>query len=532
MGTPQHRMNRWESAGWLRWVGAALLLLGTFAHAMTAPLDHNEHMYLSAAILARDYTLYTDFAFLQMPYFPLLTQLFFSATSTEYYVLWGRIWSWGLTGTTAVMLLLVLRGRVGTTWVAWSVLPLFLLNQTLLKVQSESSNYVLPMAASVLAFVLIAPVLEGRVQPCWQTMGAGLALALATGTKLYYLVCFVPFGLVLLAFPREKPWWERVVGQCVPFMFGGIVGMVPISWFLLRDPQAFWFNNVGYHTTNALWRAQQEFPGMGMVGKLKFLFRLVFATPSNLIIPGMAIMGWILVLEWCSSQLRGASDGPGMLAPTTLLSLLLALMTFAAALVPSPVMIQYFAMPLPFMLLFLCGISARLESRDARRRHVILLTVLLGVTVVFGGKSLGVTLWQCIHPERWEGIAIHRASQELRAIVGEGRKMGGRIATLSPLYALESGLTIYPELATGPFLYRVGDLLDDPQRFKGTSPTRICAFLMGSPPDAIVVGFEDEAFLEQPLHACAEQMGYVPYPQWLRGRGIIYLPPSPPSHAP
>ena len=48
-------------------------------------------------------------------------------------------------------------------------------------------------------------------------------------------------------------------------------------------------------------------------------------------------------------------------------------------------------------------------------------------------------------------------------VIGKQNKHG-KIATLSPLYAIEANLPIYHELATGPFLYRVGDLLRPEQR--------------------------------------------------------------------
>jgi hypothetical protein len=41
-----------------------------------------------------------------------------------------------------------------------------------------------------------------------------------------------------------------------------------------------------------------------------------------------------------------------------------------------------------------------------------------------------------------------------------------RVATLFPLYPLEAGLRIYPELATGGFAYRVAGLIENNQREK------------------------------------------------------------------
>jgi hypothetical protein len=74
-----------------------------------------------------------------------------------------------------------------------------------------------------------------------------------------------------------------------------------------------------------------------------------------------------------------------------------------------------------------------------------------------------------------------------------------KIATLSPLFVIESNLPIYSELSTGPFLYRVGDLLTPEQRnrFVGTSPKSIGYLFAEDPPAAILIGFEGA--LDKPL---------------------------------
>ena len=92
----------------------------------------------------------------------------------------------------------------------------------------------------------------------------------------------------------------------------------------------------------------------------------------------------------------------------------------------------------------------------------------------------------------WSGLKIHSAAQEIQDELRQ-RDKNGKLATLAPLYAIEADIPIYPELATGPFLYRVGDLLDAEQRekFIAVSPETIAKFFDSDPPDAIFVGFED-----------------------------------------
>ncbi len=84
-----------------------------------------------------------------------------------------------------------------------------------------------------------------------------------------------------------------------------------------------------------------------------------------------------------------------------------------------------------------------------------------------------------------------------------------KIATLSPLFVIESNLPIYLELSTGPFLYRIGDLLTTEQRnnYKGTSYNNLSQFLEKDKPVAILTGFEGT--LDYPFIDFATKNNYL-----------------------
>jgi hypothetical protein len=108
-------------------------------------------------------------------------------------------------------------------------------------------------------------------------------------------------------------------------------------------------------------------------------------------------------------------------------------------------------------------------------------------------------------------------------LVESGVDTQRKVATLSPLFAVEARLPIYPELATGPFLYRVGDLIPPEQRkrFVATSPRSVGALLAADPPGAIVVGVEGD--LDDPLVEYASAPGYRKVPGTGRS-GQLYVP--------
>src|SRR6478672_3820521 len=60
------------------------------AHILTAPFDHDEHMYVTAGVLWPSHRLYSDFLFLQMPYLPMVYAGVFNATGAERLLLTAR----------------------------------------------------------------------------------------------------------------------------------------------------------------------------------------------------------------------------------------------------------------------------------------------------------------------------------------------------------------------------------------------------------------------------------------------------------
>jgi hypothetical protein len=129
------------------------------------------------------------------------------------------------------------------------------------------------------------------------------------------------------------------------------------------------------------------------------------------------------------------------------------------------------------------------------------------------------------HRDRWSGLHVHDVAMNLRNVLAD-RPAGTdyKTATLSPLFVIESNLPIYPELSTGPFLYRIGDVLtpEDRDRFMGTSPRSIDGLFNDDPPVAILVGFEGT--LDDPLfeYAIANSYTKVDVPGFA---GKVYVRP-------
>ena len=131
-------------------------------------------------------------------------------------------------------------------------------------------------------------------------------------------------------------------------------------------------------------------------------------------------------------------------------------------------------------------------------------------------------------------MQVHELATNIRQLVPEGRVLG-----LESMVPLEAGLDAYPFTATGPFSWRTSLLLTPERRaeYQVTSPDELTALLKTTPPDAILVGFEepnpgferkDMGGLETPFSEFAANNGYraerLEAPFWPRGLTLWVRP--------
>ena len=64
-----------------------ILLSGIFSYMMISHRWYDENMYISAGELIQNNSLYKDFAFLQMPYLPIVYGAIFKLMGTSYHLL-------------------------------------------------------------------------------------------------------------------------------------------------------------------------------------------------------------------------------------------------------------------------------------------------------------------------------------------------------------------------------------------------------------------------------------------------------------
>ena len=487
---------------------AAALAFGIFSMTVYNRA-HNEQMYVAAGyLLAQGQRLYRDFAFVQMPYAPWSYALFYGITGGVAgggdYLLKAKLLNFAWMGLAAGLLLMRARRASQDIVLALLLLVFFWANYYLLRATIEASNYALPIACALAAYVIWLRGVEGRMNYALACGLTGLALALAVGAKLYYAALALPFGVALLLYPRTLTLGKRLTHGLLPMMGGGIVGLLPVFYYATRDSDRFYFNNLGYHLLNTQWRLANGFDES--LGLKLDTARDLLANPNYLVLE--LWLAAALLLWWSEGD---PHERPRHLpAPGVMLAGLASLTTLVTAFSPTPLFPQYFAMPVPFLLLWMAEVFGQIGNR-ARR-------VLIGLALVCARAAI-LPVWprhtqtyaRFWRGEPWSGEVAAVESRLIHQAIeanGAGDGMPPKLATLSPILALEAGMDFYPELATGSFVLRVGDLLSPEQRarYVATSPSTLAALLDAEPPAAILIGDEGDA--ETPLRQYAEQHDY------------------------
>lgn len=489
--------------GWF-FIGVLLFaIVGDFAKIMTH-FNHNEHMYITAGVLvSQNKVLYRDFAYLQMPYLPLLYGGLYQLLGIDsHYYLAGKLVSFLALAGSAWVLFLITRRVLGESNIASGLAALFLLNMSIVGPAREVSNYILPVFLSFLAVFLFESAHQQPNKQPLLMMLAGLMLAFAVGVKLTYAAIVFPFlaviGLQMLL--NSKLFLTTIARQFLPLLAGLWIGLLPIAGFIIRDPAVFIFNNWGYHTINTQWRFLTGYTGtMSLSSKLIFAGETFLKTDNLILLSGVTLGVAFSLLDF--RRTKKISMG-------LVLALFLFITGILTALAPTPSFSQYYTIPISFLFILLVySWGVKINGTFRPQRMAILFMVLASLVNV--GMAYIESISDLRYREKWSALYIHDVSTKIRKVLHQkDAGMVSKVATLSPLFAVEAGLPIYPELASGPFLYRVGDLLTAEQRnyLIASSPNTIKLLFETDPPIAILTSFYGE--LERPLVEFALQNGY------------------------
>ena len=480
-----------------------MLVVGAVLAGVALPreVDHDEHQFVASGVLLARHGLlpYRDYPYFHLPNLVYLYGLINLVAASP--LLAGRMASLGFA--------LLSLGLV--YWLVWSELEKA---EPLLRVSMAGSAVVL-MAFSPLSFYtvgrawnhdaavalfLLALVLgraAGKRSSAWQLVGAGLAAGLAVGTRLSFAPAALGLALVILVWTKRDDLARSTQGLA-QYALGGALGLVPTLVLAWSAPRAFIFGNFEYAALNTLYRQAMGFTtAMDLTGKMQFVLSEVLLEPRGAF---LFVSFAVFLAAEAIHLFRFPRDGQRVaLAIGVLFPFLL-----WGALAPTPSWFQYFYMLVPFAAVATVLSAMRLYLGRRQWPLGAAWVILAALAVTWLSRSEVSSVRSLLRPDAWSPTAVRKVGSRI------AQETRGPVLTLSPIYALEGGLPVYEQFASGPFAWRVSSLVPSAARatLHMVSPEELEAVLTARPPAGILVGREAE--LEGWFLAYAKANDYHP----------------------
>jgi len=489
-------------------IGLVILAAALLASSMTKEVSRDEHMYCTAgALLARGEMVYEDFSYpAQLPYHPLLLAALYRGLGTTHYLLVGRLVSTTCDILVIVLILLIYRSMFGPTrsegmLFGLAAAVLYAFNPLVDYAAGYAWNHDVVILCVVLALWIFLTTDFRRPSRFWRVAVIGALLTFATCMRITTALIALLFLAAL--FGAAGGSFRNRSGTALPFSLAALVVLIwPLS-VIARAPQAVRLNLVEIPALYGRWLHE-----IGMAYSKISLTLAALVTPSCLLLLALAgCLAWIMYRERSNLEKHER--------PKALLTALLPLVFLVIAYIPPTMWQQYLAVPVPFIVIAfawpLAALRRHAETPNGRGRYKVIGYV-VGAAAVLSIVIYPTTLYRSIFalvPERWTPVTLHKVSTEIAEKVTEPRL----VLTLGPLYALEGGCDIYPEMAAGSIIYRVADRMSPEARriTKTVAPGSLDALLTERLPSAVITGIEPSyfTFLEDPLRQ------WVP-PDWRR----------------
>ena len=418
-----------------RWFAAALLLF--VALALMMPANHDEGQYVAAAhFVAKGLLPYRDFPYLQTPLQPYLI-------APLAYVAPGWLFMLArLTNALAMALAALFLARTavhlsGRAIAGPLVVVAFVSIDAVQFGASVARNDALPLVffAAALERLFAANLISGQ-----RAAQAGLLLALAASTKISYAL---PAAAVAFqAMYHSRNFDRREVFALLGAM---LAGGLPILLFLALQTKTFIFGAYNY-SIDAV-NAWQQLSGTSEL--LEWPVRI--RRTVEFLARGPALLMLILV----AISVGGVRNRADLRPLGVSLSVVLAACILAAVL-PTPAYRQYIVPVVPPLVLMVALRGEALLDwlRPGRAMRSVTAAVLIASLGFGSARSVSYALNR---PLDRRPLAIERQAHEIgRHGLTHG---GGAIAGLDPLLLVDSGLDFDPRFASGPFLFRAGNLI-------------------------------------------------------------------------
>ncbi len=345
------------------------------------------------------------------------------------------------------------------------------------------------LAVVISFWLFITTDFKGKAGP-WRLFIIGGILTFATCMRITTALILLVFFIFILA--KSTGNLKQRCRTALPYVFGTFIALIWPFWTITQSPKAFFINIYRIPSLNS--KLLHE-AGLSY-GKLELTIDSI-TRPDYLLLIIIAIYLYCICLYY---RKKIANFDITNLA----LAVLLPILFFIIAFIPLTIWVQYFAMPVPFLIISLAFPLRYLwQSGRIHFKSACLLITVCALIGVSENPAVLKRIPNLFKTDNWTALQVHKISEQIAQKIDKSKP----VLTLAPLYVLEGGCEIYPQLSAGPFVYRVADLMNDGE-LKTTNtigPKTLNELIEKSPPSAVLVGTETEYFkhLEQSLKTAA-----------------------------
>lgn len=479
-------------------LGVTVLAISMLGNGMMKPASRDEQMYCTAGVLLNQGLLiYRDFAYpAQLPYHALLLSALYRVFHTSHYLLVGRLVSIACDIAVVLLILGVYRRAFGNHRLAGRSLGLaaavlYAFNPLVGYSSGYAWNHDVVICCVVFAFALFVRTGFRRTPRFWRLASMGALLTFATCMRITTAPVAVLFLVVILLAARGSA--RNRMRTALPFAIAGLLVLSWPLWILMQAPRTVWLNLVQIPALYGRWLHE-----LGATYSKATLTFDCLTTPGYLALLVMtAYLGIALIKR--RSSLSGITKRNLLVAAGS------ALILYCVAFIPPTMWHQYWAVPVPLLLVACAYPMAVLrqaaERPDGKRPFQVACGVMfacMAVAVVSTPTILRRSP-AILVPERWAPVTLHKTAVDIASKTNKPKL----VLTLGPLYALEGGCDIYRELACGSIIYRTAHAMsaEDRKLTHTAGPETLDVLLRESPPSAVILGVEPSyfSFLEEPL---------------------------------
>ena len=279
------------------------------------------------------------------------------------------------------------------------------------------------------------------------------------------------------------------------FIGGFCFAFAPSLAMFITAPRQFLHGVIDYHLITLKFQGLPNKETIDIFNKLSFFVTEILSPIRNLLLSAAFLFFvFFKVIIKAGARIQDAFE--------VFFTASAAIFLFVFSFLSTPSWPQYFYAPIPFFILGIVYSVAFLLRKGEKTR------IALAIFIALWAGSVFIEIPEYIsalppQPKLYQTTFAHGLGVKIAEKV-----RSGKVLTLAPIFPLEGRVDIYKEFATGPFMWRISDLVDkhDREALKVISADELEDYLDRERPAAILVGFQKD--LERPFILYAKKRGF------------------------